>query len=226
MNNKTKFTLRERKYAKTKLALLDATLESLNDKPFEEITVKELCTATDVSEATFFNYFPNKTGLLTYFIQLWTIEVSWYVEKKLEDGSALDAIETIFTYTAQKSEKNPAIMREIITYQARMSKSPILGDVSPVERALAYPNYAGVETLSARGLDSILPVLVERAVKDGDLPENIDMTMVFAMLTSIFFGTAVLIGKMRSLSLKELYLVQLKTLWAGLNARPKTIMKE
>lgn len=58
-------SLREKKYAKTKLALLDAATERIGEKTFDAISVKELCEQAEVSEATFFNYFPKKQDLLS-----------------------------------------------------------------------------------------------------------------------------------------------------------------
>jgi hypothetical protein len=78
MNEQPDFPLRQRKYARTKLALMNAALERLKDKSLEEISVRELCEEAEVSEATFFNYFPSKTDLLVYFVQLWTIEAGWH----------------------------------------------------------------------------------------------------------------------------------------------------
>ncbi|MCH8837914.1 MAG: TetR/AcrR family transcriptional regulator [Candidatus Marinimicrobia bacterium] len=219
MKNESDFPLRQRKYARTKLALLDAVLERLAKKPLEEITVRELCADTEVSEATFFNYFPTKTDLLVYYIQLWTIEVSWYVEHEVRQGSALKTIEAIFVYTAMKSEQQPAIMGEIIAYQARMSAPPTLGDVTPVERIMAFPDCVGVESLPARGLTSILPGLIEKTVQEGELPRDTDGAMVLAALTSIFFGVPIVQRSLENYSTKDLYIAQLRTLWAGLKSR-------
>src|SRR5215210_4290457 len=71
----TAISLRERKFAKTKLALLRAAVTRLEQKRLSEITVKELCEHVQVSEATFFNYFPRKDDLLHYFTRIWTLEV-------------------------------------------------------------------------------------------------------------------------------------------------------
>ena len=54
------YPLRERKYAATKAALLDAVLARLHDQTLDSISVKEVCREVPVSEATFFNYFTSK----------------------------------------------------------------------------------------------------------------------------------------------------------------------
>jgi AcrR family transcriptional regulator len=88
-------SLRERKYAQTKVNLLRTTVAKLNEKRLDEISVRELCDEVFISEATFFNYFPQKSDLLVYYIKLWSLEMQWHIEK---DGLfGFDAIEKIFT---------------------------------------------------------------------------------------------------------------------------------
>ena len=52
-----KIGLRERKSAKLKLGLAETLVELLEQRPLEEISVRELCEAHEISEATFFNYY-------------------------------------------------------------------------------------------------------------------------------------------------------------------------
>ncbi|HRE26019.1 MAG TPA: TetR family transcriptional regulator [Anaerolineales bacterium] len=69
--------LRERKYAATKAALTRAVAVRLKQQSLEEIAVKEICAEAQVSEATFFNYFPTKAAVVGYRVQLWSIEARW-----------------------------------------------------------------------------------------------------------------------------------------------------
>ena len=69
---------RDRKLAQTRLALLTALRERLAERPLEEINVRELAEAADVSEATFYNHFPTKTDLAIYFVQLWSVDTGWH----------------------------------------------------------------------------------------------------------------------------------------------------
>ena len=55
--------LRERKRARTRIALVEALLERLVERPLDAIQVAELVEAVDISPATFFNYFPSMACL-------------------------------------------------------------------------------------------------------------------------------------------------------------------
>jgi AcrR family transcriptional regulator len=55
---------RERKKAATRLALADSALRLFLERGFDEVGVREIADAADVSTATLFKYFPTKESLL------------------------------------------------------------------------------------------------------------------------------------------------------------------
>ncbi|HEY3256182.1 MAG TPA: TetR/AcrR family transcriptional regulator [Polyangiaceae bacterium] len=55
--------LRERKKAKTRLAISDMATKMFNERGFDQVTVMEVAAAADVSVATIFNYFETKEDL-------------------------------------------------------------------------------------------------------------------------------------------------------------------
>ncbi|MBQ7387454.1 MAG: TetR/AcrR family transcriptional regulator C-terminal domain-containing protein [Clostridia bacterium] len=54
---------------KTKKALSEAFFALLNEKPFEEITINELCERADVRRATFYKHYTDKFNFLTSVIK-------------------------------------------------------------------------------------------------------------------------------------------------------------
>jgi AcrR family transcriptional regulator len=219
MNVQPDFPLRQRKYARTKLALMNAAIERLKEKSLEEISVRELCEATEVSEATFFNYFPGKTDLLVYIVQLWTVEAGWHAQRALETGSALSGIEVLFEFTARWHAENPEVMAEIIAWQARRKGEVPLSDVTAVERITAFPGHDGIEKLAEAGLDSILKGLIAKAVEQGELAEDTDIATVAPALAALFFGNPIVQRNMPQRSVAELYRSQLNLIWKGLKSR-------
>ncbi len=208
--------LRERKRARTRLALLDALLSRIGPRSIEQIPVKELCAEVEISEVTFFKHFPAKSDLLTWFIQLWTIEMAWHADQAVRaQGSGLEAVGEIFARTARDATQNIDIMLEIIAHQARMPKDLALPGVSTAERLLRFPGLAGVECLPAEGLDSILPRFLHSAIEQGELPPSSDIASLTLALSSVFFGVPLCVGRHDPAAIAPLYRQQLALVWAG-----------
>ena len=206
--------LRERKRARIRLALLDALLERIGPRRIDQIPVRELCAEVEISEVTFFKHFPGKSDLLTYFIQLWTIEMAWYANQAAQaQGSALEAIGEIFERTGQDAAQHIEIILEVIAHQARMPKDLILPGVSTAERLLRFPDFTGVESLPSEGLDAILPRFLATAISNGELPPSSDIPSLTLALSSIFFGVPLCVGRHDPAAIAPLYRQQLALLW-------------
>ncbi len=144
---------------------MDALLSRIGSHSIEQIPVKELCAEVEISKATFFKHFPAKSDLLTYFIQLWIIEMAWHANQAAQaQGSGLEAIGEIFALTVRDAARRIDILLEIIAHQARMPKDLTLPGVSAAERLLRFPDLAGVETLPSEGLKTILPRFLRIAI--------------------------------------------------------------
>jgi len=57
-------TLRERKKARTRQALIDAAVELFSARGYEQTTIADLAAAADIGTRTFFSYFASKEDLL------------------------------------------------------------------------------------------------------------------------------------------------------------------
>lgn len=218
--------LRPKKYALTKVGLLRAAMERLDDRTLEELQVRELCEVVAISEASFFNYFPRKADLLVYFIQLWTVDVAWHATIAERDGKTLrEAIGRIFEVTAVDAARHPGLMGEVLASQARLRESPALADITLAERLVAFPGRPGIDEVPARGLDSILPDLLARAVQKGELPRGTDIASATLGLASIFFGVPMILIHRHPSAIAAAYQTQLDTYWAGLGQPPRSRSK-
>ena len=155
---------RDRKLAQTRLALLAALRERLAERPLEEINVRELAEAADVSEATFYNHFPTKTDLAVYFVQLWSIDAGWHAAAADRHGPRA-AITAIFDATAADVARAPRVMGEVIAVQARLSGKASLPPLTALEKRLAFPERPGVDAIDALGLDGLLPPRIAAAYR-------------------------------------------------------------
>lgn len=216
--------LRPKKFAQTKQALLSAAVARLDRQPLDAVQVKDLCEDAGISQASFFNYFPQKSDLLVYFVQLWTLDVAWHAQALGPGASALDRIRRIFGATAEQAAAHPGVMAEVLAGQARLTAPPKVEDLTLAERLLAFPGRAGVEALPSRGLDSLLPELLGEAVARGELPPGTDVTSAFLGLAALFFGVPLALLRRAPAQIGAAYEQQLAVYWAGLRRaapRPK-----
>lgn len=214
-------SLRERKFAATKLGLMRAAIDGLQHKPFAELTVKELCERVSVSEATFFNYFSRKDELLEYFIRVWTIEVLYAARAELGESSGLGTIEHIFHATGTGLTENPRLMWEIIAYKAlepigKVDRQP--EDLTLAERLLAFGHLEGAAHIPVPRIDDLFRNEVQHAVRLGELPAGTDVERAVEGILAIFFGIPLWLRWDDPARIPTAYRQQLRLLWAGLRA--------
>ena len=208
---------RQKKYAKTKIALLDALLKELEKKSLSEIMIKDLAKDAEVSEPTFFNYFDSKLDMLVYFIQLWSIDMNALAQSsELKCKSYVTTIKDIFRQTSLQITKHPQLMLEIIAFQAQGLKLKS-HTITVAEKWLFFPETAKVENIEGMGLESILPPLITKAIQAGELDKSTDTELVFLTLSSLFFGTALLILKKSTEAYPKYLEAQLNQLFKGLS---------
>ena len=106
--------LREKKFARVRLAILSVVLQLTKERSLADISVREICELAQVAPATFFNYFPSKEDVLVYYMRLWSIPVTLQCRAVATQRTVLDAIITVFDFTAREMEQYPRLMFEII----------------------------------------------------------------------------------------------------------------
>lgn len=212
-------TRRQQKAADTRIGLIEALHERLHERALDDIPVKELCDAVGVSQATFFNYYENKHAMLMFYVQLWSIQMAW-VAAQHDPADPLGAIEAIFAATAADSAQNPAIMGEIIAYQARYPVSTPSSGPTDADLVRAYPDLHGIlEVPRDVGIDGVVLPLLQAAV-GAQLPAHTDVTMALFAVISVFFGVGVLGRQVPDLPIDVLFQRQLGWLWTALRQEP------
>ncbi len=218
MTDNPRPSLRERKFAKTRLALAEAATNHLEAAAFESLSVKALCDRVQISEATFFNYFPRKEDLIVYLDHLWTLELNWYGQQASEQQQGLAVIDSMFRYTAIQIQKKPGLMGEIIAYEARSRERYSGLEITTAERLMAFSDLPGIVDLADNSLESLLRDSLQKAINLGELPENTAMTTAMVGMVSIFYGVPLAMQHGNAAGIGAMYRQQLAILWGGLRA--------
>lgn len=194
------FGLRERKKGILKLSLVEALMKELNDKHFDDIKVKDLCYAVNVSEVTFFKYFDRKEELLQYYLQVWNYdrEVRIFTEGRKE---GIDAIYTMFEDIAA----TPNVVAVLNTQAVFISRSKVKPEpiiLTPCERWLINSDVTPTNPL---GLTEQFLRHLQQAIEDGSMTDTKDLNDYIMLLSSLFYGGS-LISHATGTPLKEHYL--------------------
>ncbi|HSG12037.1 MAG TPA: TetR/AcrR family transcriptional regulator [Gammaproteobacteria bacterium] len=211
-------SLRERKFARTRLSLADAVTNHLEAASFESLSVKALCERVQISEATFFNYFPKKEDLIVYLDRLWTLELNWYGRQATEQKRGLSVIETLFRYTSIQIQKKPGLMGEIIAHEARARERHAGPEITPAERMIAFSDLDDINSLPDDSLENLLRSSLQAGIDQGELPPNTAIAAAMVALVSIFYGVPLAMQHANPAAISAMYRQQLALLWAGLRA--------
>jgi AcrR family transcriptional regulator len=210
--------LRQKKFARTRLALADALSKALVQQTLFEVSVKALCREAEVSEATFFNYFPSKQELMAYLAQLWLLELGWHAQAAARDSHGLSAIHQLFAHSARTCASRPGLMQELIAWLARGGRLNTSIELGEFERRIAFPELEGIETTPVKGVDAWIVPQLEAAIKTGELPENTLIPTLLSLLLGMVFGIPLTLLSTKPGKIADMYQQQLQLVWSGTRA--------
>ena len=210
--------LRQKKFARTRLALATALFGVLTDLSLNDISVKSLCHKAELSEATFFNYFPSKQELMAYLAQLWLLELCWQVQRSAEAPKGLPAIQHLFAQLARICVSRPGMMRELIAWIARGGRLNEAMELGALERKLAFPDLEGIDAIQIQGIDALIVPHLETAIRKGELPDNTLIPTLLSLLLAILFGVPLTLLSSHPGRIADLYQQQLQLVWFGVRA--------
>lgn len=216
--NPNEYSLREVKHARTKIALMKAFIEHLRHASFENVSIKDVCRRAEISEGTFFNYFPEKIAVVTYYVNLMTIKLIWKVRQKDFQGRNIFLINAFFEeMAAEFSVIN--IKYELISIMLIQRAKPQKTAISAVEKQIFFPDLAGIEAIEAILPEEFFRECLAAALKNGELPEKVDLANVLISLKTIMVGAMIAIKFSDVRSLKDQYMRQLAMLWRDVGAK-------
>jgi len=215
---KREYPLREKKHARTKIALMNAFMERLQKARFEDISIKEVCQSVEVSEGTFFNYFPEKIDVITYYVNLMTMKVIWKAQKKAPKGKYIALINAFFEEQADEFAKIN-IKYELISIIVVQHEKPKKAAIPDVEKHLFFPDLAGIEDISPLLIDEFFRECLEKAMKNGELPRSVNIDNALVSLLTIMVGTMIAVKFSDIKNIKYQYLRQVQILWTELGVK-------
>ena len=214
---KKEYSLREKKFARTKVALMSEIIRRMENTRFDAISIKEVCDSVEVSEGTFFNYFPQKIDVLYYFIQLHAIKLLYDTLSRTKPGSYIAFIENLFA-NLFADMNNPYIVYEIISALIGQKQEPKEVEISVLEKIYSYPESEGIDRVPVPStmLENIFKEYLEKAVANKELPEKTDIAEVVLTLKSLMVGIPLGLKIKNFQYCGEHYSRQLKILWTGI----------
>jgi AcrR family transcriptional regulator len=215
-------SLREKKFARTKVALMWEFIHRIEDSRFDEISIREVCEKVEVSEGTFFNYFPQKIDVVYYFMQLHSTRVIFQTIKQSKSGKNLGFIEKIFQ-NMLKDFDNPNVVYEIIAALVGHKQDPKEIEISDLELKYAFPACEGIEKVKVPSvlLENIFKDCIVKAVENNELPSKTDVQEVVIALKALMVGIPLALKIKNFQDSKQHYSKQLKILWTGIYQKYK-----
>jgi hypothetical protein len=215
---KQEYSLREKKHAKTKLAIMQALMQRLRHKRFDTISIRELCQDTEIAEGTFFNYYPEKIDVINYYICLTTLKMTWLAQKEATPGKYLSLIESLFSHVSDFHFNNNVSFQILSVLLSRLQK-PRNIIISSLEKKLAFPDYPGIEDIPVMLLGDWIKQYIHLAIKNNELPSNTNINDMIISLMTIVSGTSLAMQLEKDRSNNYHYLRQLKAVWQVFGAK-------
>lgn len=203
-------SLREKKKAKTKMALLQASLDLIGEGSFRSVLVEEICRRAELSKVTFFKFFPQKEDLLIYFMSIWQAEC--FVELEDSPKRGWEAVRHIYGKVTEEAKKRPGIMLSLISFLSEQKMHPCVPRLTETELQLLFPEKEGREKIADVSLDQIFRRCVREAGEDGQLASHISEDEAVVLLFSTFYGAYLSAHLFHSADFMAFYEMHLKLL--------------
>lgn len=191
---KPALSLRDLKFAKTRANILNTFLKLVKMKDYEEISVDELCEKAEVSRSTFFNYFPSKEHLFTYYGWCFCAEIFVQLkEMENKNVSCLEKIKYIFNLTIEEDNQHEhqfslfvshIVRRHIdIIKEMQYTRADFLYKYPDKENYIDNSKIIQIPTIGGFFLR-----LLEEGVSKGEFKSDTDIKRVMLHLLSIYFS--------------------------------------
>jgi AcrR family transcriptional regulator len=161
--------LRERKKQETHDRLLEAARSLFDERGFEGTTVDEVCARADVSQKTFFNYFPTKQHIVREIAASFLADLGALVEEaRRRGGSTADRLAHLFGRAGEEALRAGPRHKELLIEVVRV----------------AQVDGSGPE--QTRRLHAAFRALLEDGAAAGELTPDHDVAFLTEMVAGAF----------------------------------------
>lgn len=213
----TELAPRERRRAKTKLALVAAAANKIEHKPFEAVSIKEICDVVCLSENAFYTHFNKKSDLLAYCVELWNLEIQLRAWHAVNGRTGLPMVGAVFEQVSSHVRGRPGLTGELIGILARRRENASWPHITAIERQIAFPEFADIGNFEAQPIDEFMEFHLRQAVANGELPPHVRVDAFAGALASFFFGAPVALRSKRG-AIDQAFRSQLNMMLVGARA--------
>ena len=144
------------------MRILNAALELMTERGFDEVKISDIAERADIANATFFLHYPTKTALIAAFNE----QVSQKIVDRLSDFD-LPAIEQL------------ELLRAITLDEWSRYGEPLRGLISE-----AFSQDSAVLTQSSASLSDLVEAIVRKGQAEGEISEDFDADIVAESLVA------------------------------------------
>ncbi len=225
-------TQREYKFANTRFKTLEVFLKYIQEEREEELTIDVLCEEVGISRGTFFNYFPSKEHLFTYYGYDFCGKLWLDLQEKKQQGVSVKArMEYIFSFTAGEDEKYSNSFTKFVQHILRRGEKmieelpytradlihvfsqdfeKILRDPQLNHEVLEEGQLASKDYIHIPTVGEMFHLLLLEGVKNGVFSKEIPVDKMLIHLLNLYFAppiTGKFLGKNQKLETFYAYLL-------------------
>ena len=134
---------------KTHTALINAFLQLLQTKRFENITINELCELAMVRRATFYKHFADKYEFFTFFVQWIQREFRNRIVSQEQDGTGVSPYIDIIRFALDFLDENETLVHSVMESNAFLLLLDLISEqiILDVKERLQADQNSGKELL-------------------------------------------------------------------------------
>jgi len=207
-------TLRAKKMARQKYAIAQAFARQLEKVGYEDVIIKELCSQLEISEGTFYNYFPKKLDVVLYIMDCLFIRVVWEVMQLPKEMPVKEKVYRFFDLATNQIQ-HPNVLIQFLSVGISHKIHQRVGVLTPLEISFLLDSDTLME-FPYSSFFEFFEYLIKEAKELGQLPANCRVKDGVAAHIITFLGGVVLKENPQFGDLKDIWKHQLDIVWKGL----------